>query len=294
MIDENTDINYYKEQLEAKDDMLMRTTAFLGEIQKSLIEKNHRLSEIQKDNLDSINFAKLIQTSLAPDINVLRIFFKDADYQIVQQIGIGGDTVFIKSTNSGIVFCLLDATGHGIPGAMLSISGTLILNDITTSIEIDNPATLLKLLNYRLNKTFNHHERSIAHFEGTAFYYSSKNNVLHYSSARGKGLLINAKGEMTVLQRNRVSIGENPNTQFEKFELIVQKGEKLILFSDGLTDQFGGEDNTKYTISGLKRLLSEHFQKSASELKEIIYQEHILWKGNYQQTDDISFKVIEF
>ncbi len=288
------DISYYKEQLEAKEDMLARTTEFLGQMQNTLTEKNRHLSEMQERISDSINFAKMIQTSLLPDIEILKIFFKDADYKILQQIGIGGDTIFIKNTGSGIVFCLLDATGHGIPGAMLSISGSLILNDITTSIEIDNPAVLLKLLNYRLHKTFNKNRYSIAHFEGTAFYYSSKNNMLHYSSAKGKVFLLNSKGEVISLGKNIASIGENPNTQFERFGLPIQKGEKILLFSDGLTDQFGGEYNKRFTVLRLKQLLSKHFDKSVSELKEIIYQAHIEWKGNNEQTDDISFKLIEF
>ncbi len=288
------DINYYKEQLQAKEDMLARTTGFLSEIQNSLTEKNNYLANIQQDIFDSVNFAKLIQTSLLPDVDILKIFFNDAAYEISQQIGIGGDTIFIKSTNSGVVFCLLDATGHGIPATMLSISGSLILNDITSSLEIDNPSVLLKLLNYRLHKTFNNDKRSIAHFEGIVFYYCSKQNMLTYSSAKGKAFLINLNGNVISLQSSKNSVGENPNAEFERFELSFQKGEKLMLFSDGLTDQFGGEHDKKFSVLRLKQLLSGHSHKTVSELKEIIYQEHKAWKGNNKQTDDLSYKLIEF
>jgi len=288
------DINYYQEQLQAKEDMLARTTEFLGQIQNALIEKNIHLSTVQQDIYDSVNFAKLIQTSLLPNADLLKIFFEDADYRISQQIGIGGDTIFIKSTNSGVVFCLLDATGHGIPGAMLSISGSLILNDITSSIEIDDPSVLLKLLNYRLHKTFNYNKQSIAHFEGTAFYYSAKHNKLSYSSAKGKGFLLNTKGNIVHLSSTKISVGEDPNSDFERFELPIFKGEKLVLFSDGLTDQFGGEREKKYTVSRLKEVLANNSDKSLSEMNEIIYNEHLAWKGTNEQTDDLSYKLIEF
>lgn len=288
------DISYYQEQLEAKEDMLARTTEFLGQIQNFLTEKNHHLLNIQRETIDSVNFAKMIQESLQPDVNLLKIFFKDAAYRIIQQIGIGGDTVFVKSTNSGIVFCLLDATGHGIPAAMLSISGSLILNDITSSIEIDDPSVLLKLLNYRLYKTFNKGRSSIAHFEGTAFFYSTKHNSLSYSSAKGRASFINSKGDFISLTGQKISIGENPEAEFERFELAFQKGEKLLLFSDGLTDQFGGENDKKFSIARLKKLILDHLAKNVSQLVDIIHQEHLIWKGNNKQTDDLSYKLIQF
>ena len=288
------DKSYYQEQLEAKNDMLARTTDYMNQIENLLTEKNLHLVDLQRGVSDSINFAKLIQTSLLPDANILKVFFKDAAYKVVQKIGIGGDTIFIKNTNSGIIFCLLDATGHGIPGAMLSISGTLILNDIISSIEIDDPAVLLKFLNYRLHKTFRNDKNSIAHFEGIVFYYSSINNKLSYSSAKGKGFLFNSTGNIISLASSKTSIGENLNTNFDTFDVPFQKGEKLILFSDGLIDQFGGEQDKKYTTSRLKKLLVNNSEKTVSELIEIIYEECFSWKGDGEQTDDLSFKIIEF
>jgi serine phosphatase RsbU (regulator of sigma subunit) len=288
------DINYYKEQLQAKEDMLSRTTEYLKRSQESLLEKNRYLSSVQQDIFNSVNFAKVIQTSLLPDINILKIFFSDAVYRVCQQIGIGGDTIFIKSTNNGVAFGLLDATGHGIPASMLSISGSMILNDVTSSIEIDDPGVLLKLLNYRLHKTFNDGRHSIAHFEGIVFYYSVRDNRLLYSSAKGKGLLRKMNGEILTLRNSKNSVGENPNVEFETFELPVQNGDKLLIFSDGLTDQFGGERDKKYTSSRLKQLLCETGTEPVDQLSEAIFQQHISWRGSHEQTDDLSYKLIEF
>jgi len=288
------DISYYLEELEAKDDMLARTTNYLSQIQSSIIEKNLHLNELQKGISDSINFAKLIQTSLLPDVSILKVFFKDAAFKIFQKIGIGGDTVFIKNTNSGVVFCLLDASGHGVSGSMLSISGTLILNDIISSIEIDDPAVILKFLNYRLHQTFKNDKNSIANFDGTVFCYSSINNRLSYSSARGKGFLIDSRNDIISLENTKVSIGENLNSNFNTCNISFEKGNKLILFTDGLIDQFGGDHNKKYSTSRLKKLLSNNTGKTASELTEIISDEYLSWKGDGSQTDDVSFKVIEF
>jgi phosphoserine phosphatase RsbU/P len=288
------DLEYFKEQLDAKEDMLAMTTNFLVGTQKNLELKNIELTEAQRDIFDSVSFAKIIQTSLQPDVNVLKVFFKDACYSILQQIGIGGDTIFIKSTNTGVFFGLLDATGHGIPGAMLSISGSLILNELSLSFALDKPKALLELLNYRLYNTFNRDRHSVAHFEGTMFHYSYQSNKIDYCSANGKALLISNDGKISSLPNSKSSIGSEHQIELNNFELHFEKGCKLILFSDGLVDQFGGKNNRKYMSSQLKKLLELNNNKSASELSEIILHNFHDWKGATKQTDDVSFKIIEF
>ncbi len=288
------DIEFYKEQLSAKEDMLARTTKYLTDIRFDLQEKNKELHEAHNDILGSIRFAELIQRSLLPDISILKIFFQDAAYEVKQQIGIGGDAVFIKNTSQGIAFGLTDSTGHGVPAALLSISGSLMLNELTTSIEIESPNVLVKLLSYQLHNTFNSNQHSIAHMEGTVCYYSTKKRKLSYCSANGKAILFNKKGELNELTSSKYSIGENLTNEFENFELDVQPDDKLILFSDGLTDQFGGEKNKKFSRARLKQLLLTHCEKSVDEIKQCLREEHLNWKGEHQQTDDVSFLIIEF
>ncbi len=287
-------IEFYKEQLIAKEDMLARTTKYLNDIRIDLQEKNKELSEAYRDIFGSIRFAELIQRSLLPDINILKIFFQDAAYSVMQQIGIGGDSVFIKNTSQGIVFGLTDSTGHGVPAALLSISGSLMLNELTTSIEIEKPNDLVKLLNYQLHNTFNSNQHSIAHMEGTVCYYSTKKRKLTYCSANGKAILFNKKGELTELTAGKYSIGESLNNEFENFEVEVSNNDRIILFSDGLTDQFGGDKNKKFSRARLRQLILTHCDKPVNEMKQILEQEHKHWKGTNQQTDDVSFLIIEF
>jgi serine phosphatase RsbU (regulator of sigma subunit) len=294
LFDYKMETSYLKEQLQAKEDMLAQTTRFLVQIQKDLEDKNKALILANKEIFDSISFASLIQNSLLPDIDILKIFFKDAAYKVMQQIGIGGDTIFIKNTNKGVVFGLLDSTGHGIPAALLSISGTLLLRDLMTSMEIDSPQTLLRLLNYELHKTFNNSRSSIAHKEGIIFSYSSDKNQLTYSSAKGKALLLYKTGEIEELANTKKSIGDDVNSEFELFELRVKPGDKLIIYSDGLTDQFGGDKDKKFSRERLKKLLSNTLSKSADSLVMSIADEFLAWKSDNKQTDDVSFMIIEF
>lgn len=257
-------------------------------------EKNAKLLHVNTEIFDSISFAGRIQSSLLPDSDVLKIFFKDASYRVMQQIGIGGDTVFIKNTNKGVVFGLLDSTGHGVPAALLSISGTLLLKELMTSMEIDNPQTLLNLLNYQLHKTFDNSKTSIAHKEGIIFSFSSTQNKLTYSSAKGKALLLHKTGEIKELPNTKKSIGDEAHAEFELFETSITPGDKLIMYSDGLTDQFGGEKNKKFSRERLKTILIKNTEASVSSLITTIEEEFAFWQGANKQTDDVSFMIIEF
>ncbi|MES2567421.1 MAG: SpoIIE family protein phosphatase [Bacteroidota bacterium] len=287
------DLAFYKEQLQAKEDMLSSTSKYLMEIQHVLKEKNEEISEINEGIFESIQFAELIQKSLLPDVEVLKIFLKDASYKVIQQIGIGGDAVFIKNTSHGVLFGLFDATGHGIPAAMLSISGVLMLNELSSSVNVDSPKSLIKLLNYQLNNTFNN-DHSVAHMEGSMFFFSSITKKLSYCSAKGKALYISLNKKIVELPYTKHSIGEDPTSDYEDFDLEFQKGDKLILYSDGLIDQFGGDLDKKFTRSRLKTILSDNLNKSAEDLKLVIVDEHMKWKNTRQQTDDLSFIIIEF
>lgn len=287
--------DYYKEQLHAKEEMLAQTTRFLVNTQNLLEEKNRSLHAVNQNIFDSIQFASIIQKSLLPDVNILKVFFKDAGYRVMQQIGIGGDTVFVKNTNNGLLFGLFDSTGHGIPAALLSISGTVILRELIYAMEINCPQRLLQLLNQQMYNVFNAAGAyKIAHMEGLIFHYTSAENKLTYCSARGKALHLKRTGEVVALAGSKRSIGEELDAAFPLFEMIAAPGDKLMIYSDGLQDQFGGAANRKFSVSRLRTLLETHGRQTASRLAEIVEDEFLNWKGENEQTDDTSFMIIDF
>jgi serine phosphatase RsbU (regulator of sigma subunit) len=290
----NMDINFYKEQLQAKEDMLARTTQFLVEVQESLKAKNVELSFAYRNIMDSISVAERIQKSLLPNIDVLKAYFKDACFKVIQQTGIGGDSVFIKNNNDGVIFGLLDSTGHGIPAAMLNISCTLLLKELMSSLETNNPKSLFSLLDVQLNKLFERDEYTFAQADGILFGYRSSLGYLSYCSAKGKALLARKSGEVEALPYSRKSIGDAREVEFQTFDIDLSNATKLLLYSDGLTDQFGGGMDRKFSSAQVKELFKNNLDKSATELANLIEIAHINWKKDTRQTDDVSFMIIEF
>jgi len=288
------DAEYYKEQLQAKSEMMIMTTRFMMELQKELENKNRELSETHRNIFSSIRFAGMIQGSLLPDVALLGNTFRGAGYRVIQQIAIGGDSVFIKKAGSNIVFGLFDCTGHGIPAAMLSISGSLMLNELMTLMPGAEPAVIVKELNTRLFETFRNYSNSIAHMEGSLFCFSAETRKLSYCGAHAKGLHIRNDGAVTELFSGNNAIGEEQESEFESLEFMYKPGETLVLYSDGLTDQFGGEHNKKFTRSRLKKVLAEHAGEEAEVLCRTIEEAHREWKNANEQTDDVSFLVINF
>lgn len=288
------EIDYYKEQLEAKEEMLAQTTRFLMRTQSELENRNKDLSAVNRDIFDSIQFASMIQKSLLPELGVLKVYFKDAAYRVIQQIGIGGDNIFVKNTSHGILFGLFDSTGHGIPAALLSISGTVILKEMVYSMEISDPRYLLRLLNQQLYSIFNSTGYKMAQKEGLIFNYQSAKNKLSYCSAKGKAILLRNNSDLIRLEATKASIGEDPDTDFRLMELEIIPGDKLLIYSDGLNDQFGGPGNKKFGTQGLKQVLLSQCHLSATELATKIEADFRAWQGTNLQTDDVSFMIIDF
>lgn len=285
-------VDYYREQLQAKEYMLEMTTRFLQEARADLETKHRSLEETTHELMESIDFARLIQTSLLPPTELLKVYFKDAAFNVKQKVGIGGDFLFTKNTGKGIVFGLLDCTGHGIPAAMLSVSAQLMLNEFASTMDIDAPDELLRLMNRQLLRTFSA-QNHFAQLEGTLCFYPHTGEKMLFSSARGKALLLNADGTITHLPRSRQPIGENPDTVFESITHHCCKGDRLILYSDGLTDQFGGPAQRKFSQQRLNAVLQQNNNATAVDLACILDREISSWKGTETQTDDISYLIIE-
>jgi ligand-binding sensor domain-containing protein/serine phosphatase RsbU (regulator of sigma subunit) len=253
--------------------------------------------EIESQNLeitDSINYAKRIQSSILPDISKLKESFKDAFVIFHPRDIVSGDYYwFDKIDDDKFIIVCADSTGHGVPGAFMSMIGSTLLQDIVTRKKITQPSKILTLLDTQIFSTLNQNVEVGVSNDGMDMViceFSIKTRHLRFASAMRPVIIVMGK-EPYYIKGNRSSVGGE--TVIEKFfddqEYYLNAGDTVYMFSDGFPDQFGGADGKKMKIARLKKLIEEVTDLPMDEQKEVITKFFNDWKGDYEQVDDILF-----
>jgi serine phosphatase RsbU (regulator of sigma subunit) len=278
-------------------------------LQKHIVEEKHR--EIS----DSINYAKRIQTALltsqeywdaiSPE-NFVIWRPKDVvsgDFHWAYQISIGNKHLLTQ--NDMVVWCAADCTGHGVPGAFMSMLGMSFLNEIVIENVNLKPADILNKLRKKIISALEHGGKgNIEQKDGMDMalcVWHRGNNLLEYAGANNPVWIIRAvkdtkAHEIIELKPNRMPVGfhyETKDFTSQKFQL--QTGDAIYVFTDGFVDQFGGPEGKKYKSKKFKEMLLsiQHFNMKDQAL--MINREFNNWKGNNEQIDDlclIGIKVI--
>ena len=269
---------YLEKELEARTSVVMKQK---GEIELQNLEIT-----------DSINYAKRIQSSILPDINKLKDSFKDAFILFHPRDIVSGDFYwFDKLEDDKFILVCADSTGHGVPGAFMSMIGSTLLQDIVTRKRISKPSEILKLLDKQIFSTLNQNVELGVSNDGMDMVvceFNVKNRHIRFASAM-RPVIIVLDGEPYYIKGNRSSVGGESVIEkfFDDQEYYLNEGDTVYLFSDGLPDQFGGTDGKKLKIARLKRLIEQVSKLPMNEQKEAISKYFFEWKGTYDQVDDI-------
>jgi serine phosphatase RsbU (regulator of sigma subunit)/ligand-binding sensor domain-containing protein len=269
---------YLEKELEARTSVVMKQK---GEIELQNIEIT-----------DSINYAKRIQSSILPDINKLKETFKDAFILFHPRDIVSGDFYwFDKIEEDKFILVCADSTGHGVPGAFMSMIGSTLLQDIVTRQKISQPSQILTLLDKQIFSTLNQNVELGVSNDGMDMVvceFNTKTRHIRFASAM-RPIIIVLDGESYYIKGNRLSVGGESAIEkyFDDQEYYLNEGDTVYLFSDGLPDQFGGIDGKKLKIARLKRLVEQVSKLPMNEQKEAISRFYFDWKGPYDQVDDI-------
>lgn len=251
--------------------------------------------EIELQNIeitDSINYAKRIQSSILPDINKLKENFRDAFIIFHPRDIVSGDFYwFDKINDDKFLLVCADSTGHGVPGAFMSMIGSTLLQDIISRKGITRPAEILSLLDKQIFTTLNQNIDVGVSNDGMDMVvceFNTRTRHIRFASAM-RPVIIVMGGESYYIKGNRCSIGGESAIEkyFDDQEYYLNDGDTIYLFSDGLPDQFGGDDGKKMKIARLKKLLDVVSKLPMNEQKETISNFFFDWKGDYEQVDDI-------
>ena len=218
-------------------------------------------------------FKKMLQDSF--------IFYKPKDI-------VSGDFYWVEQVNELILFAAVDCTGHGVPGALVSVVGMNLLNQAVLEKGITNPAHILQHLDQGVHHTLSQHGST----DGMDLALCSINlntNELQYAGAHNpiyyvrNGKLIEHKGDNIFIGNNF----EEKNKAFTSHSIQLEKGDCLYLFSDGYADQFGGPKGKKFMIKRFKEMLLEINNKPFEEQRSHIHWALTDWQGTTERVDDI-------
>ena len=259
---------------------------------KLLKKKNDEIVTQTQSILDSINYAKRIQEAIQPKHNQLFKYFQEAFVFTKARDIVNGDFYWFAIKGDYFVVAAVDCTGHGVPGAFMNVMGNSLLNQIVNAENITSPSEILAELNKRVVFNLHQTELSVNSNDGMDMAlctYSRRQQKMWFSGAKRPLVMIRNK-EITLIKGESYPIGSSyyqVNRDYEEHSIDLQPNDKFYIFSDGITDQFGGKNNKKFMYSRLKDLLLEIESFPMDEQERVIQQNIMTWKGEQEQTDDI-------
>ena len=264
---------------------------------KQILEEKvqERTKEIlaQKEEItSSIEYASRIQMAMLPVKDLFENNFSEHFILFKPRDIVSGDFYWIGENDRQIFFTVADCTGHGVPGAFMSMLGMSILHEIITDRSDLSAASVLSLMRQKV-KTSLHQtgkEGEAADGMDIAFCVLDKNRKKLEFAGAYNPLIIFQKDGIREYKGDRMPIGiyYGEKEAFTNHMIKISKGDTVYIFSDGLCDQFGGDNGTKYKIANFKRLLMDINMKPMSEQRTIIEKEFYKWKGSHEQVDDIA------
>lgn len=270
------------------------------------IEKKKKKIETQRDKIlrqkeeitSSITYARKIQEAILPDHKLLESNFTNYFILYKPRDIVSGDFYWMASSKSYFYFAVADCTGHGVPGAIMSMLGISLLNEITGEGTIDIPAAkVLKLLREKIISSLHHSNSDNQANDGmdiSLIKYIRKSKNIEFAGAFNP-LYHFRGGNLTEYKADRMPIGYLENMKpFKNNEFKVKKGDTLYLFSDGYYDQFGGPNDKKFSSKNFRITLTGVVDMPMNKQAQFLEERYYEWKGDNEQLDDIIIAGLKF
>ncbi|MCF6242153.1 MAG: tetratricopeptide repeat protein [Bacteroidales bacterium] len=286
------EINNINEELKTYQEELISQKEHLIENQK-IIENN--LNKISKQNqkiTDSIQYALRIQTALLPEENLFAQAFSDYFILNMPKDIVSGDFYWLKIHKNKIYIAVADSTGHGVPGAFMSLIGISFLNEIIKNNENHSAAGILNQLRNYLKSALNRNDTGTKTGDGIDIalcIIDTLKKEIQYAGAYNPLIIINNRNELSVVKADKMPIGKHhkEKNSFTNNRLTYSDGDRFYLFTDGYLDQFGGVQGRKFLMNNFKDLLLKICNLPMQEQKNKLVQNFNNWKEEYEQVDDI-------
>ncbi|MFZ9955497.1 MAG: PP2C family protein-serine/threonine phosphatase [Flavobacteriales bacterium] len=263
-----------------------------------IFEKNKndallKVEEANKNITASINYARRIQKAILPTATEMTNFFPQHFVLYEPKDIISGDFYWVAESAGKKFIAVADCTGHGVPGALMSMVGNEILNKIVFEKKLSDTDKILNELHSDLCAALRQSSTEVKDGMDIVLCAFSEKEV-EFSGAKN-ALYYTFNGELVSIAANREAIGgDNLNRNFDKHILLKQEGMTFYLCTDGFQDQFGGEKSKKFTVGKLKKTLLDLSQTNIENQKEKLSTTLLDWKKEEEQTDDILVIGVKF
>jgi transcriptional regulator with GAF, ATPase, and Fis domain len=257
-----------------------------------VMRQQAELEQMNKEITDSINYARTIQEAILPFSDRISQSIKDFFIHYQPKAIVSGDFYWFTEVDGKQIMAAADCTGHGVPGAFMSMIGNDMLNDIVNRRGITRPDLILNELHkgiryvLKQEQTLNQDGMDIALVE-----IDKKNKKIYYAGAKNP-LIYVCNNECFIVKADKIYIGgtqqrEEQERLFKLNEIELSSEMMIYLFSDGMADQFGGPKGKKFKQKQLMELLLANSNKPLEEQKNILDKTFVDWKGNLEQVDDV-------
>lgn len=281
------DLAENERELEQK---VIERTAEVVQQKEEIEHQNEKISELYEEVTDSIKYAKGLQEAILPPKELVDEVMPDSFILYKPKDIVSGDFYWIEQKKDKIYFAAVDCTGHGVPGAFMSIVGYNALNEALRKYE--TPAEILDDLNQGISKTLHNNAMGSTTKDGMDLAlccYDKKKKELQYAGAYNPLYLIR-NSEITQIKADKFAIGtyfEDHSKKYTNHTLQLQKDDHIYVFSDGYADQFGGPKGKKFMYRRFRELLLSLTEKSMPAQRSFLNNTIEQWKGPLEQIDDI-------
>jgi serine phosphatase RsbU (regulator of sigma subunit) len=255
-----------------------------------LAQKNRIIEEKNKDITDSINYAKRIQDATFPSFEKKNQIFPQSFVLYKPKDIVSGDFYWFSEIKGQKIIVAADCTGHGVPGALMSVLGNTFLNEIVNQLEVSQ---ILSMLHDRITVALNQKSGASATNDGMEVALcalETKTNILHFAGANRPLWIIRSSGEaIEEIKGSKQAIGgsSQESVHFSSHSISMEAGDTFYIFSDGFADSFNGATGKKLTTKKFKELLLSNRQVPVEEQGATLEQFLEKWSSGAEQVDDI-------
>jgi serine phosphatase RsbU (regulator of sigma subunit) len=256
-------------------------------------EQSAIIEEKNKDIIDSINYAQRLQQILLPAHEEFKqalpssfLFFEPKDI-------VSGDFYFIEKQNDFVLIAVVDCTGHGVPGAIMSMVANNLLNKVVREQKLSKPDKILNTINKELYFSLKQNVSEKTAYDGMdisiCVFYPEKKEI-HFAAANNSVYIIRDK-EFIELKPDKMGLGKSAyesNFIFKQQIVKVENGDMVYMGSDGYADQFGGGKGKKMMKKNMQKLFLEIAHLPSNEQEKLVRDNFIDWKGPLGQVDDVT------